>query len=124
MIGVWIRTATQLMCSHPTCGVTAIPLFRRHDASGLGVCPYSRGAESLTPHNYRNASSVALEQVSRVELSERTNANARRGSVQLQAGTVLENVHVYVAECSWWEQPGIQGTLTDAAVTAIVFDPL
>ena len=80
---------------------------------------YSPKVESLNTDNYTNAPSIDLAQVVRIDFSERPNNHVRLGIAKLRNGKILENTFFYVEECSWWEEPGIQGKLSDPAIAAL-----
>lgn len=82
---------------------------------------YARSLESLSKDTYTSAPSMNLDQLTRIDFSERPNANVRRGTAHLRSGKILEDVFLYVEECSWWDDPGLQGKLNDPAIAALVF---
>jgi hypothetical protein len=81
---------------------------------------YSQNLESLSTDSYRSASSINLVQVVRIDFSERPNINVRRGIARLRNGKILEKMFFYVEECSWWEEPDIEGRLNDPTIAALV----
>lgn len=82
---------------------------------------YSRSLESLSRETYTSAPNISLDQLTQIHFSDRPNANVRRGIAQLRNGKTLENIFFYVEECSWWDDPGLQGRLNDPAIAALVF---
>ncbi len=40
----------------------------------------------------------------------------------LRNGKILNDVFFYVEECSWWDEPGLQGQLNDPAIVALIIN--
>jgi len=85
-----------------------------------GGLHYSRNLESLSPENYPTTAEVRLEGVARINFSERPNTNVRRGTVRFRNGKTLEDVLLYVEECSWTDRPNLKGKLNDPDIASLV----
>lgn len=85
-----------------------------------GRLVFSQNIESLSEGNCGSAPSIDLDQVQRIDFSERPDARLRRGTARLRNGKTLENLFFYVGGCDWWEEPGFRGTVGDPAIVAVI----
>ena len=81
---------------------------------------YSQDTEALKKDNYRTASTANLEQITRIDFTDRPTENVRRGTVSFRNGEKL-NAFFYVEECKWANGSNVEGQMNDAAITALVF---
>ena len=81
---------------------------------------YSQDIESLKQSNYTNATAANLEQVTRIDFTDRPNDSVRRGTLTFRDNKTL-NGFFYVAECKWADGENLEGQMNDAAIVALVF---
>jgi hypothetical protein len=81
---------------------------------------YSQDIESLKKSNYTSAAAVNLEQITRVDFTDRPNDSVRRGTLIFRDGKKL-NGFFYVEECKWAGGDKLEGQMNDASIVALVF---
>jgi hypothetical protein len=90
---------------------------------------YSSDADTFKK-DYREAPSLHLDQVERIDLKNTFVGKIRLGSVKFVNGKLLEDVYLYLEECKWADydkvpytvrdNPTLEGSLADPSIVSIV----
>lgn len=83
---------------------------------------YSRTSDALSSTSYRVAPSIELGQLARIDFPDHSDRAARSARIAFRNGRVLDAIYVYAGECSWWAEPGMQGYVSEPALSSVVFN--